>query len=163
MRALRTLLVTASAASALVAAATGASAASRIGTLECDVAGSVGLIVGSNRGVTCRFIDQSGRPIETYAGNIAKLGLDIGVTQGARMVWAVVADTTRVGRGALAGTYTGASADASVVVGGGVKALIGGSRNTISLQPVSVQGQTGVNVAVGVESMSLTPVRARAR
>ncbi|WP_342361269.1 DUF992 domain-containing protein [Terrarubrum flagellatum] len=135
---------------------TGALAASRIGTLDCDVSAGVGMIIGSNKDVTCRYVDRAGRR-ETYIGNVSKLGLDVGVTQRARMVWAVVAETGRLGRGALAGNYGGAAADASLGVGGGGKLLVGGNNNTVTLQPLSVQAQTGVNVAVGVESMSLTP------
>lgn len=142
-------------------AAPSAQAASRIGTLDCAVGGSVGMVVGSSKRANCNFIDQRGRRIEAYAGDIAKLGLDVGVTAGARMVWAVVAETSRLGRGALAGNYTGAAADASVGVGGGVKVLVGGSRYTITLQPISVQAQSGVNIAVGVESMTLTPAARR--
>ena len=160
MRLVRPLL----AASAIVAASfssASAQTASRIGTLDCAVDGSIGMIIGSNRGVTCYFLDRNGRRVETYVGNIAKLGLDVGVTQRARMVWGVIADTRRPGRGALAGNYTGASADASVGVGGGAKLLVGGSGSTISLQPLSVQGQTGVNLAVGVENLTLTPAARR--
>ncbi len=154
-------LIFASALASAAFATSGAHAASRIGTLDCDISGGVGLIIGSNKGAVCRFIDQRGRRVETYVGNVAKLGLDLGVTAGAKMIWAVWAETTRPGRGALAGDYTGASADASLGVGGGAKVLIGGSRQTITLQPLSVQAQAGVNVAVGVESLALRPAARR--
>lgn len=143
-------------------AASSAMAASRIGTLECDVSGGVGMIIGSNKGAVCRYTDRAGRR-ETYVGNVSKLGIDIGVTQRARMVWTVIAETRRLGRGALAGNYTGAAADASLGVGGGAKVLVGGSQNTVTLQPLSVQAQTGVNVAVGVESLQLTPAARASR
>lgn len=151
----RSLLIASTVLGGLLAAAP-ALAASRIGTLDCDVDGSIGMIIGSNKGVTCRYVDRSGRR-EVYVGNISKLGVDVGVTQRARMVWAVVAETRRLGRGALAGNYAGAAADASLGVGGGGKVLVGGSQNTVTLQPLAAQAQTGVNLAIGVESMSLNP------
>ncbi|MBN9061199.1 MAG: hypothetical protein BGP06_03000 [Rhizobiales bacterium 65-9] len=156
----QTILAAACVAGGLLAAGP-ASAASRIGTLECDISGGVGMIIGSNKSARCSYVDRAGRR-EVYFGNVSRLGLDVGVTQRARMVWTVVAETRRLGRGALAGNYAGAAADASLGVGGGAKILVGGSNNTITLQPLSVQAQRGVNVAVGVESLTLTPaMRAR--
>ena len=74
------------------------------------------------------------------------------------MVWAVYAATSG-GPAALAGTYAGASAEASVGAGLGANVLVGGSNRTIALQPLSVQGQTGVNLAVGVTGLTLNAVR----
>ena len=74
------------------------------------------------------------------------------------MVWVVYAPTTRPA-GALAGSYTGASAEASVVAGVGANVLIGGSNRTVELQPVSLQGQTGLNLAAGVAEIELRWVR----
>ena len=100
----------------------------------------------------------SSRPVEFYAGNLTKLGLDIGVTAAGVMVWAVYAPTNQA-VGALAGTYGGASAEATVVAGVGANVLIGGSNQTIELQPVSLQGQAGLNVAAGIASIELHWVR----
>ena len=74
------------------------------------------------------------------------------------MVWAVYAPTNRQ-RGALSGTYAGAAAEASVIAGLGANALIGGSNRTIALQPFSVQGQVGLNIAAGVAGLDLNYVR----
>jgi hypothetical protein len=126
----------------------------RAGTLSCDISGGVGFIVGSNKEVRCTY--QSPRRSELYIGNISKFGLDVGATTGGRMVWSVFAPTT-AGYGALAGQYTGASAEATVGAGVGANALIGGSNRTIALQPLSVQGQGGLNVAAGVSSLTLRP------
>ena len=74
------------------------------------------------------------------------------------MVWAVYAPTSRPA-GALAGTYGGASAEATVGAGLGANVLVGGSNRTIQLQPLSVQGQTGLNIAPGVSGIDLRWVR----
>jgi uncharacterized protein DUF992 len=128
------------------------------GQLTCDVSAGIGLIIGSQRNVSCTFTPSTPGPIEYYTGTISKLGVDIGVTAGGVMVWAVLAPTNRP-YGALAGTYAGAAAEASVVAGVGANALIGGSNRTIALQPLSVQGQVGLNIAAGVAGLELRPVR----
>ena len=95
---------------------------------------------------------------EVYVGSIRKFGLDIGATSGGEMVWAVFAPSNRR-IGALAGTYGGASAEATVGAGVGANVLVGGSNRTVSLQPVSGQGQAGLNLAVGVAGLELRPAR----
>jgi len=82
----------------------------------------------------------------------------VGATAGGRMEWAVYAPTSRK-VGALAGRYGGVSGEATVGVGAGVNVLVGGSNRTVSLQPVSVEGQTGLNVAGGVTELELRPAR----
>jgi len=128
----------------------------RAGLLVCDVEGGAGFIFGSSKGLSCRFEASEGS-VEEYTGRINKFGIDIGVTGDVTMTWAVLAPTRRIGDGALAGTYVGASAEASAGIGGGANLLIGGSDDTISLQPLSVQGQTGVNAALGVAELVLNP------
>jgi hypothetical protein len=128
----------------------------RAGTLTCDISAGMGFIIGSHKNVTCVY--RSHRWRETYTGSINKFGLDLGATAGGRMVWSVYAPTT-AGHGALAGDYSGASAEATVGAGLGANVLVGGSSRTIALQPVSVQGQTGLNVAVGVSGLTLRPVK----
>ena len=66
------------------------------------------------------------------------------------------APTRRVGRGDLAGNYGGVGANASVGVGFGGNFLVGGPENSYALQPISVQGQTGLNVAAGSPTSSLS-------
>lgn len=128
----------------------------RAGILTCQVSGGAGFVFGSSKSLTCRFEGSGGR-VERYAGSINKFGLDIGVTGEATMAWAVIAPTAAVGKGALAGSYVGASAEASAGVGGGANLLVGGSNDTISLQPLSVQGQTGLNAALAVSELVLNP------
>ena len=127
------------------------------GLLTCGVKGGVSFIIGSTRELRCVFRMSPGDPGERYEGRIEKFGLDIGVTNNAVMEWTVLAPTNRIEMGALAGKYLGVSADASVGLGGGANVLVGGSNNTVSLQPVSVQGQTGLNAAVAVASVELSP------
>ena len=125
----------------------------KVGVLNCQIAAGVGLIIGSSKNISCSFTNASGRT-ERYHGSIGKLGLDIGVTGKATVAWFVFAPGS-VGRGALAGSYVGASAQASVIAGLGANVLVGGFQNNINLQPLSVQGQLGLNIAVGLASLNL--------
>ena len=130
----------------------------KVGTLTCDISGGIGLIIASKKDVTCMFTPAQPGPREVYIGSISKFGLDLGATTGGEMIWAVYAPTNKV-FGALAGHYGGASAEATVGAGVGANVLIGGSNRTVSLQPVSVQGQVGLNLAVGVAGLDLRPAR----
>jgi hypothetical protein len=151
---------------ALVAAGLSAASAQRgqrmqrvqAGTLSCDISAGIGFIIGSQKRVACVFTPSQPGPREVYVGNITKFGLDVGVTTGGQMAWGVYAPTTRR-FGALAGSYGGASAEATVGVGGGINVLFGGSDRTVMLQPLSVEGQTGFNVAAGVTGLELFPAR----
>jgi hypothetical protein len=128
------------------------------GSLTCDVSAGIGLIIGSQRNVSCTFTPSLPGPIEYYTGTISKLGVDLGVTAGGVMVWLVFAPTSRP-VGALAGTYVGGSAEASVIAGVGANALVGGSNRSVALQPLSVSGQVGLNIAAGVAGLDLRFVR----
>lgn len=125
------------------------------GTLTCTGGEGVGLILGSKKSYTCKFKSGDGSVNEGYEATVTRVGLDIGVTGKSTMIWTVLSASAKLAPRALAGNYAGAAADASVGVGGGAKVLVGGSANTITLQPLSVQGQTGVNIAVGVGGMTL--------
>ncbi len=150
-------------AATLVAAGIGGGAAVaqervQAGTLSCDISAGIGLIVGSQRTLNCSFTPSIPGPIEFYNGTLTKFGLDLGITGGGVMVWAVYSPTSRPA-GALAGTYAGASAEASIVAGVGANVLLGGSNRTVALQPLSVQGQSGLNIAAGVAGIELRWVR----
>jgi hypothetical protein len=136
-----------------VAAPADAKKGTNVGVLECTIDGGVGLIVGSQRDVSCVFKPTKGER-QRYRGKITKIGLDIGVTGKAYVVWAVFAPGS-VKSGALAGDYGGASGEASIGVGLGANVLVGGFNKSIALQPLSVQGQTGVNLAVGAAGLKL--------
>jgi hypothetical protein len=152
------LLVLSTAALAMMLGPAAAQSRVKAGTLTCNVSGGTGLIVASNKQLRCTFSPVEGRRRERYVGVIRKFGLDVGSTSGGQLVWAVYAPTT-ARRGALAGTYVGATAEATVGAGLGANALIGGSGRTVALQPVSVQGQAGLNVAAGVADLELRAAR----
>ena len=130
----------------------------RAGVLQCEGGQNVGYVVGSMASLECVFQSEGRRP-EPYIATVRRFGLDLGITDQTRLTWAVNAPTARVARGDLAGNYGGVGANASVGVGGGGNFLVGGSQNSYALQPISVQGQTGFNVAAGVASIELEPVR----
>ncbi|KIQ00650.1 hypothetical protein RU07_16940 [Agrobacterium tumefaciens] len=127
----------------------------RVGTLSCEVAGGIGLLLGSSRTVECQFKQRTGK-VERYTGTIGKLGIDVGVTGKSYLSWIVVNTTpSTVGEGSLAGTYVGASAGASLGVGLGANALIGGNAKNFGLQPLSAEVGSGLNVAAGVSRLQL--------
>jgi uncharacterized protein DUF992 len=130
----------------------------RAGMLTCRTAPSLGLIVGSTQKLACQYRDNAGWT-QDYFGRMNRLGLDIGVTAGGVMAWAVIGSTGAVRPGSLAGRFVGASGEVSVGVGAGANVLIGGTAQGISLQPLSVEGQVGLNLALGVAGLTLTPVR----
>jgi Protein of unknown function (DUF992) len=137
----------------LFAGPTHAESGVRIGTLNCAVEGGVGLLVGSRRNMTCTFYPSSGHR-ERYTGRITRVGVDVGFTRKALLSWAVFAPG-KLRAGSLAGRYGGVSAKATVGVGLGANVLVGGLRDTIALQPLSVQTQTGLNLAAGVAGLRL--------
>src|SRR5882762_2340546 len=130
----------------------------RAGILQCQGGQNVGFVVGSVTSLECMFQSEGRRP-EPYVATIHRLGLDLGVTQLTRLSWAVNAPTNRVGRGDLSGNYGGVGANASVGVGFGGNFLVGGPQNAYALQPISVQGQTGLNVTAGIADIELQPYR----
>jgi hypothetical protein len=127
----------------------------KVGVLTCRTSASLGLIVGSHQKLSCRFTPDASGPPETYFGYINRLGLDLGVRAGGAMVWAVLAPTTGMHHGALAGTYVGGSGSVSVGLGANANVLVGGSHRSVALQPLSVEGQVGVNLALGVAGLTL--------
>ncbi|MFV0295295.1 MAG: DUF992 domain-containing protein [Hyphomicrobiaceae bacterium] len=137
-----------------IGAANAQSAKTKLGTLKCKGYGTVGLLIGSKERLDCVFTSSKGSR-QKYRGSITKVGLDVGIKGKSTMVWAVFASTKRPDGRFLAGNYVGASADASIGVGGGGNLLIGGSKNSVTLQPLSVSVQTGVNLAVGVAGFTL--------
>ena len=153
---LSTLSIAIAALAASIAGANALSAA-RAGILQCEGGQNVGFVVGSMASLECVFQSEGRRP-EPYIATVRRFGLDLGVTGQTRLTWAVNAPTGRVGRGDLAGNYGGVGANASVGVGGGGNFLVGGPGNSYALQPISVQGQTGLNVAAGVASIELERV-----
>jgi hypothetical protein len=126
----------------------------RAGVLTCDVSAGMGLILGSQKLVSCAFAPEGPGSREHYDGSITKFGVDVGVTRGGFMVWAVFTNTV-AGPGLLAGDYFGASGEVTMAAGLGANVLVGGSHRTVALQPISVSGQTGLNLAIGVAALHL--------
>lgn len=156
---MKSLLCATALATALMAYPAIAEDRTEAGLLECEIEGGVGFVIGSSKDMSCVFspADKS-RPQEAYVGTVSKFGLDVGVTDKSVMQWLVLAPSADpFPDGALAGHYVGASAEASAAIGGGANVLVGGSNDTVSLQPVSVQGQVGLNLAVGVTDFRLAP------
>lgn len=154
------LLTLTSATLALAASIAGAHAAPpvRAGILQCQGGQNVGYVVTSVTSLECVFQSEGRRP-EPYIATVRRYGLDLGVTAQTQLAWAVNAPNTRIARGNLAGNYGGVGANASVGIGGGGNFLIGGPANAYALQPISVQGQTGLNVAAGIADIQLQPFR----
>jgi Protein of unknown function (DUF992) len=132
----------------------------RAGILQCQGGQNVGFVVGSVTSLECVFQSEGRRP-EPYVATVRRYGVDLGITDQTRLAWAVNAPTGRVGYGDLAGNYGGVGANASVGVGFGGNFLVGGPANSFTLQPISLQGQTGLNVAAGIASIELEPVVAQ--
>lgn len=151
------LIAAALAAIVLSVAAVPAQAESRVqvGRLSCDVDPGIGLIIGSQKDMTCKFI-RKGHKTEVYEGTIRKLGLDVGFTDQTRIEWLVFsASAANVKKRSLAGTYVGGSSEATIGVGLGSNWLIGGSRRGFALQPWSIQAQTGLNLSVAFAGLTL--------
>ena len=125
------------------------------GQLQCNVSGGVGFIITSNRALNCQFLPANGARPQHYVGTIGRFGLDIGVQGAGHLTWGVLAAGGAVGPGALSGTYSGGTASATIGVGVGANALVGGNRGQFALQPVSVQTQTGLDLAAGVGTLTL--------
>jgi hypothetical protein len=155
---MRTTLLASAASALFLLAATGPVAADgiKIGALRCNVAGGLGLIITSSKPMNCVFTSGRGYS-EQYAGIIRKFGLDIGTTNRGILSWAVFAPAAGGPRGALSGDYAGVDASATVGAGVGANALVGGFDRSITLQPLSIQVQSGLALAAGVASLTLQP------
>lgn len=152
------IIVAASLACAATAASAGNIERVEVGQLKCDVAGGVGLILGSRKKMDCVFERNDGSS-ETYTGRIVKVGVDIGITKESVVWWLVLAPALEQPEGALEGEYVGVSAEATVAVGAGANILLGGGDDSIALQPLSLQAQKGLNIAGGIGSIKLTHVK----
>lgn len=126
----------------------------RVGTLTCDVEGGWGYVLGSQKDLVCALKTSNGM-VSRYTGDITKLGVDIGYTNAGTLVWAVVAPSKDLKPDALEGSYGGVTAGATAVVGGNLNVLVGGFDKSITLQPISVEGNTGLALAAGVGAMQL--------
>jgi hypothetical protein len=124
------------------------------GRLSCDVSRGIGMFVVEKQTLSCVFDDQHGK-LENYTGSIDEFGVALGEVAEGHLIWGVIAASSGVPAGALAGTYSGVGANASIGLGAGTNILVGGSGRAFSLQPISVEGQTGINIAGGVTTVTL--------
>jgi hypothetical protein len=156
----RLIILAGVAAAALTASLAVASAQERVqvGVLECRGGASIGFIVGSVTNLGC-VLRIDGVPEDRYVATIRKVGVDLGITSETALAWGVFAPTRQLGPGDLSGNYAGAQGSATIGVGAGGNVLVGGSNNSIALQPLSLQGQVGLSVAAGLESLELRPGR----
>lgn len=128
----------------------------KVGVLTCDVGSGGGYLLGSSKTLDCTFKSTRGT-LDHYTGFVRKFGVDLGYTAGGKIAWAVFAPTAGYHKGSLGGIYGGLSAEATAGVGIGANVLIGGTEGSIHLQPLSVTGQVGLNVAAASTSVTLTP------
>jgi Protein of unknown function (DUF992) len=152
-------LTAAAALAALIASPAMAQSSVKVGTLTCDVSAGVGMIISQKQMMTCVFAPANGGPPDKYIGRIDQFGLALGAVNQGTLVWGVIAPTSGLPSGALAGSYGGVGAQATAGAGLGANVLVGGAGRSFSLQPLSIQGQTGVNIAAGVTTVTLTHVQ----
>ncbi len=130
----------------------------KVGALSCDVSAGIGMFVVEKQTMNCIFTPDNGGPVDRYTGKIDEYGVAFGEISAGKLIWAVIAATSGIPHGALAGTYAGAGADVSAGAGVGANVLVGGSGRAFSLQPLSVEGEVGVNIAAGVTTVTLVSV-----
>jgi len=126
--------------------------------LTCKLNPSIGFIVAGHQSMECSYVPSPSGPTQKYQGAVNTVGVDIGFSAGGVLGWAVLAPTSGIPAGALAGEYVGASGDLGIGVGAGANVLIGGSARTVALQPVSLEGSVAVDVVLGVSALKLQPV-----
>lgn len=147
---------------ALTMSATAARADVAVGMLTCRSPQPATYVLASATSYNCVFQPVAG-PTQLYEGTIYRFGAQIGTSSNTVMAWAVFAVTAPVGAVQLAGGYGGASAGAALGIGGRANALVGGLPNAFTLQPVSLEGETGFNAVATVTGLSLRPVVRKGR
>jgi hypothetical protein len=151
---MKKLALAALAAISLSAVPASAEGGVKIGVLSCGIGSGAGFLITSSKEIDCVFKPSRGGKVERYSGVIRRLGIDIGVTDQSSLVWAVFAPG-KVKRGSLEGYYAGVSAEATVAVGLGANVLVGGFKRSLNLQPVSIQAQTGLDIAATITGLQL--------
>lgn len=131
----------------------------KTGILTCHSEGGVGLILGSKEDLKCTYVPTGGGQTYQYVGTITRIGLDIGFRGKSTIIWAVLGSTDSLPGEALGGTFVGVSADIAVGIGAGANILLGGNKKSVVLQPLSVKGETGLDIAVTVSTLKLVPVQ----
>ena len=129
------------------------------GMLSCNLNPSIGFVIFGHQSMECRFVPSNPGPPQLYEGALNTVGIDIGVVSAGGLAWAVLAPTSGVAAGALAGEYVGASGDIALGAGVGANVLIGGSQRSFALQPVSLEGSVALDVTLGLSALQLRYVR----
>jgi hypothetical protein len=127
----------------------------QIGMLNCKLNPSIGFVIFGHQSMECRFTQSDRFPPQVYEGALNTVGIDIGVSAGGVLAWAVFAPTAGPPPGALAGEYVGATGEIGVGLGAGVNVLIGGSGRSFALQPLSIEGSVAINVTLGLSGLQL--------
>lgn len=137
-------------------AATVAAAAPKIalGTLMCSSVSNSGFIIGSKERLNCTFSTILDGHFH-YIAWITKVGIDVGFKGNSKLVWTVLGTSTDVPSTALEGTYGGLTAGLALGIGANANVLVGGLGQSIMLQPLSVEGQIGLNISAGVAGLTL--------
>jgi hypothetical protein len=130
----------------------------QVGMLTCKLNPSIGFVIFGHQSMECQFVQNPPFPPQAYEGALNTVGLNIGVSAGGVLGWAVLAPTAGPPPGALAGEYVGASGAIGIGLGAGVNVLIGGSGRSFALQPVSLEGSVALNVTLGVSGLQLRAV-----
>ena len=125
------------------------------GMLRCRLNPSIGFVIFGHQSMECRFVPSVAGPAQIYEGALNTVGIDVGVISGGGLAWAVLAPTSGVAAGALAGEYVGASGDIALGAGVGANVLVGGSQRSFALQPVSLEGSVALDVTLGLSSLHL--------
>ena len=151
----RIVTIAAAMSTAMLAAGPASAAGVKVGTLTCDVEAGWGYVLGSQKDLNCVFKSATNGTVAKYTGDVTKLGIDVGYTNAGVMIWSVVAPSRDMKPDALEGSYGGVTAGATAVVGGNLNVLVGGLDKSITLQPISVEGNSGLSVTAAVGAMQL--------
>ncbi len=133
-----------------------AAAQTPAGMLECNVSPSVRAGATSSKALSCIFHAVNG-PLEYYNGTLNMTGVDVGFTDAGHLSWGVAIAGPYPPQYPLVGTYTGASGGLTVLAGAEANTLVGGNGSSVSLQPLSVSTQTGLDINLGIASLTLIP------
>jgi hypothetical protein len=126
----------------------------KVSLLTCSMLKSWDFI-RANHTLACSYRPADGEPPEPYIGQIISVGVNLGHLDAGKIVWAVLAPSSDVGPGALQGDYVGVTAGVTVGVGLDASVFLGGMDKSIALQPISVEGNEGMDVAAGLSRFKL--------
>lgn len=132
----------------------------QFGGLTCSrIEGSgFNIVIYSKADVRCIFKGSAGTE-QWYVGNTGvAFGVDLKWKKSETIALGVLSSTMKFEPEGdfLSGYYAGAKADAALGVGAGVAILLGGSEDTVALQP-AVTGGTGVGIAAGLGYLEIKP------